>query len=179
MTIANRITEAANKYLADDYENCLIQASIAIAATATTHFPKTSENVAYKQFLHENMRLITMVAFQQGRSILNIKLAYKHPELKPDSAGLCTIEQILYHVIRCGLVHAGKLPCDLILRPGRIIQVGPPLILPSELLMGMIMAVVASCHNAGEHYPDYLAFGGVPFGDLAGKADAIFELVQS
>lgn len=180
MSIANRVTEAADKYIAGDYENCLIQASIATDATAKATFPTESGNQAYKRFVHENMKLITMVAFQQGRSILNLNLGYRHPELQPNAEGLCSLQQIFYHVVRCGLIHEGRLPDDIELRLGRILSLdNNQLLLPAELLMGLVLAVVAAPQNASESYPDRYRFGDVPFSKLAGNAQAVFGLVQA
>jgi hypothetical protein len=180
MSVGNRITEAADKYVLGDYENCLIQVCIALDATAKRAFPTESGNQAFKHFVHDNMKLITMVAFQRGRSILNLHLAHRNPKLRPDRDGVCALQEILYHVVRCGLIHEGKLPPDMEFRPGRIVSLdGNHLVLPAESLMGLILAVVSSPLNATEKYADHYRFADVPFDQLAGNPQAVLDLVKA
>lgn len=110
VSIAKRVAEAVEKMAQDDVEGALLPISAAIDATATKHFNRGGRD-SYKRFLHENLGLITKIAF--GPSVLNINLKYDHPDIETGPDGLCTIEQILYHVIRCGLAHNADLPSTL------------------------------------------------------------------
>lgn len=91
----------------NDPERALLPLSAAIDATATKLYTQRGRK-SYKEFIHQNLNLITEVSF--GTSILNINLKYDHPDLEADPDGRCSIQNILYHVVRCGLVHSAELP---------------------------------------------------------------------
>lgn len=35
-----------------------------------------------------------------------VKIKFSDPDIKSDTAGFCGIEDIVYHIMRCGLVHS-------------------------------------------------------------------------
>ena len=37
-----------------------------------------------------------------------VRVPFSHPDVKADSAGAVGIEDIIYHIIRCSLVHADE-----------------------------------------------------------------------
>lgn len=155
MSIAKRVAEAVEKMAQDDAEGALIPISIAIDATASKHF-KCQGRKCFKEFIHDNLGLITKVGF--GPSILNINLKYDHPHLEPNPDGLCSIEDIFYHVVRCGLLHAGELPSTLKFVNEYKFQVEDGLlVLPSSLIYGLIAAVVVCPEKLDQTIPDNYA----------------------
>jgi hypothetical protein len=181
MSVGKRICEAIDRLAATDYEGALIPTSIAVDATASQVYPAKKNNEAYKDWLHDNMWLITKVGMGNV-SIHNFRFRYNHPEVRCDPNGLCSLEQILYHVVRCGLLHAAKLPGNL--------RFGPPgqtkmekdgtLVLSAGLICGMISAVVASSVNqnevAPEHYGTTIFGRTMPLNQLWGKPDVLLGL---
>lgn len=163
MSVGKRVEEAIAKMDADDPEGALYQISSAIDATAKKQFTKGGR-ASYKDFIHENFGLITDVAFA-GRRILNLHLGYEHPEIKPDDKGLCSVEDVLYHAVRCGLFHEARLPTNLrFTTEGQIRVDEGSLVLPSALIYGLIAAIVVSPANSGERVSgtSVLNLGGSP-----------------
>jgi len=155
MSVGKRVSESIDKMAAGDAEGALIPASIAVDATASQLFPTEKNNSAYKQFISDNLATITKFAFGGTSITQSLRVKYYHPDLIPDSDGLCSFEQIMYHVVRCGLLHAAELPSDLKFTNEGVIKVKDnSLILPASLIFGLIVAVVVSPTNAGESIGD-------------------------
>jgi len=95
MSIGTRVADAVEKMQASDPDGALFSICAAIEATAKKEHSGGGRSV-YKEFIHSNLGLITDVAFG-GRRILNINLAYDHPDIDKTSEGLCTVQDILYH----------------------------------------------------------------------------------
>jgi hypothetical protein len=153
MSIAKRVCEAFDRYLESDYEGALIPTCIAIDATASKIHPGKKNNEAYKEWLHDNLPLITK-AGMGNISIENYKIGFRHPDIKSDSNGCCTLEQVLYHVVRCGLLHTAAL--DDTVRfgpPGENKFDGATLVLGASLILGLLAAVVVSPVNTGLNAP--------------------------
>jgi hypothetical protein len=150
MSIGKRVSEAIEKMDSSDFEGALFAICAAIDATAQKEFNRRGRAV-YKDFIHQNLGLITDIAFG-GRNILNINLTYEHPDVKRTSEGLCTIQDIFYHVIRCGLYHEARLPGNIKFVQEQIITLkNNNLTLPSSLIFGFTIAVIISPVNKNEN----------------------------
>ena len=149
MSIGKRVSEAIEKMDSSDYEGALFAICAAIDATAVKEFNKRGRD-AYKEFLHQNLGLITDIAFG-GRRILNLNLAYDHPNLKKRPDGTCSIQDIIYHAVRCGLYHEAKIPDNIKFVQEQLITTKENnLTLPSSLIYGFIVAVIISPVNIKE-----------------------------
>lgn len=192
MSIGKRVAEAIQKY--ND-------------ATAQKAYGKPGRG-SYKQFVKDNLYLITKIGL--GISIENIILKVppeylaKFPEMKADSDGSCRIEEILYHVVRCGLLHEAQLPPNLHFHfdtPGHgQFSVAPDkLQIPASLIMGLAIAVITCPANLDEQMDEggYLTISsavnaayqresgelmlhgyGIPFNHLWGKRDSLWKIYQ-
>jgi hypothetical protein len=148
MSIAKRIAEAVNKMAQNDAEGALLPISSAVDATATKHFSRRGRK-SYKDFIYENLGLITKVGL--GPSIMDISLEYDHPDLETGADGLCSIQDILYHIVRCGLAHSAELPSTLKFVDENRFQVeNDLLVLPASLIYGLIAAVVVCAENTDQ-----------------------------
>jgi hypothetical protein len=178
MSIADRIAEALDWLSKGDAEAAFLPLCSAIDATAARCYG-TGGRKSYKDFLHENLGLITRASV--GPSILNIRVQYDHPEIKCAADGTCTIEDVIYHAVRCELSHSAKLPDNLKFADERIFGVeDDKLVLPSALLTGLIIAVVSSTANAGEsidgrHIMHFRGFQ-IPLNKLWGKRQELIDL---
>lgn len=181
--IGKRVGEAFEKLDASDFEGALIPTSIAVDATAQKAYSGQGTGSAYKAFLHDNLGLITRVGMGGG-GILNLHLGgYSHPKLKPDANGHCSVEQVLYHVVRCGLLHEGCLPGDIHFTPESRIRGGATLTLPAGFIVGMLAAAVVCPVNAGELAPANCGFifptqKRAPVNDLWGRPDLIEQCLK-
>jgi hypothetical protein len=96
---------------------------------------------------------------------------------------LCSAESILYHVVRCGLLHEACLPASLRFETTNTITVRDGLlVLPASLIVGLVMAVVACPANGGESLPSECSFsiGGrdYPLSSFWGRQDDLLALYQ-
>lgn len=163
MSIAKRVAEAFGKMVQNDPEGALLPISSAVDATATKYYGRRGRK-SYKDFIHENLALITKVGF--GPMILNINIKYSHPDLETDHNGLCSIQDILYHVVRCGLAHSAELPSTLkFVNDNSIYNEGDTLVLPASLIYGLIAAVVVCPNNSNQSMPEKygLELNGIQF----------------
>lgn len=179
MAISERIREAMDRMSEKKPEAALIPASIAIDATAKrSHGGGVGDR--YKALLHDNLALITKVGL--GPSIKeSFRLKYDHPRIIPGENGLCSIEQILYHAVRCGLLHEATLPSNLKFVEESIVKVEDGLlVLPASLVNGLIVAVVVAPVNKDESLPERygITVGGhqIPANKLWGKKDKLLDL---
>jgi hypothetical protein len=178
VSIAKRVAETVEKMAQNDAEGSLLPISSAVDATATKHFNRRGRK-SYKDFIHENLGLITKVGF--GPSVMNINLKYDHPDLETEPDGLCTIQDILYHVVRCGLAHSAELPSTLKFVDENKIQVeNDLLVLPSSLIYGLIAAVVVCPENTdqtiAENYGLNVRGFQIALNDLWGKKTELENL---
>ena len=85
-----------------------------------------------------------------------VRVPFVHPDVKPDAAGCVGIEDIIYHVIRCSLIHSDEK--DSKIRWNDAIALGLDqdgnLVLNNGLIWGLVSAVVFSPTNKDESVPD-------------------------
>jgi len=151
MSIGKRVREALDKLAAGDYEAALIPACIAVAATANKAYPHLKyDNHKYKTFLSDNRDIIMEVAL--GVQTTEISFKFTHDDIRrPKKPGLATVEEILYHVVRCGLIHDGEL--DTAIHFGQSNEFGlldNEVVIPPEIINGLILAVIGSSYNQDE-----------------------------
>lgn len=150
MSIAQRVADAHTQYSDGNPEGALLSIATAVDATAKREYGKGGQ-ANYKRWLTESIGLIT--PFFTGLSLSGVRLSYNHPELdkKPSVDGSRSLEEIIYHVLRSDLVHEGSLPENITLTERELGgQDGPDgwLKLPKGMVLGLIVAVVASPVNA-------------------------------
>jgi hypothetical protein len=163
MSIGKRVSDAIDKMGASDPEGALFAICAALEATAAKEFGKPGRS-SYKDFVSQNLGLITNIAFGRGR-ILNLRLDYDHPEMKKNSDGVYPIEEILYHAVRCGLYHTAGLPSNLrFVAEQKIYCNNGALVLPASFVYGLITAVIVAPVNAHESAskPSMLNLGEFP-----------------
>lgn len=154
MSVGKRIAEALQKMSTGDSEGALIPTSIAVDATAQKQFPHKKNNESYKRFIGYYLPTITRASLG-GLSTAGLRFGYSHPDIKATPDGTASIEQILYHLVRCGLLHNARLPKGLsVTSEGKIGVENGILVLPDSLVLGLLLAVVVSPVNANEAAPD-------------------------
>jgi hypothetical protein len=182
MSIGKRVEEGVKRMLERDWEGALIPVSIAVGATARREFPNDKDNVAYKKFIDQNQEVIMLVAtdgawqFRQGSTVsLNCKI---------EGQQCSTISDVLYKVVRCSLVHEAELPASMKLTEGRPLQIvmsGSFISAPSKLVIGLIVAVVASPANRDEPFHKDCTFGWygqrIGFNEFRGRKDKLNEVL--
>ncbi len=102
MSVRERIYDAKVLWEAGRLEGAVIQVLIAVAATVRKRCPlPMKDREAYKRFILEELEKITY-----GPKY-NVGFFFRGEHGIP-------IEEIIYHIIRCPLVHEGQLPIDIV-----------------------------------------------------------------
>lgn len=105
VSVGQRVQSMIDHMSKDEVELALSDICIAIDITSQKYYNELSSSAScYKRFLKENMWMIVVTGM--GSLITEaVKLPFTHKDIKSDSEGYCTLEQIIYHVMRCGLIH--------------------------------------------------------------------------
>ena len=106
MSVQSFVNAAQVLYNQNFYEEALCLACIAVDSAATLAYPQKGVTERYKLFLKDNFRTISEVGFPGiSAAGIRIKVNSAIDNLKCDQNGYVDMEQIIYHVLRCGLVH--------------------------------------------------------------------------
>ena len=106
MSVQSFVNSAKILYNNGQYEEALCLICIAMDACASKQYSDGKNAVHYKKFLKEHFSTICKYGFPGiEASSIRIKVNVPNVALKTDKDGYVDMEQIIYHVIRCGLVH--------------------------------------------------------------------------
>jgi type I restriction enzyme S subunit len=186
---------AEHLFVKNDTESAWLPLCTLIDAT-TKHVLGRTGRQAYQEFIHQRMPLITRIAFS-GVEVHNMNFAIPpiHDEngkpIKPsfthaDGTGLYSIEQVIYHLIRCKMAHESQM-APMIVDSGYdhcVIEAGTDasnrLLLPlRRIAEGIFMAIMGEWNLRSELQGTVFengAFGGVPLLDLLGDRQRIDDL---
>lgn len=162
-------------------DDALLQLCPAIDATAKAEFGISGRS-SYKRFIGENFELITRLAFG-GPAISNLFLGVEHPMLEPDADGCASVQDVLYHVVRCGIIHDAAIHDAVCFAPEDTIRVAEGRVqLPQSMVWGMILAVIVAPVNRDQtsQTPKSVTLAGVctiPFDRLWGRRQELHWLL--
>ncbi|WP_294358554.1 hypothetical protein [uncultured Clostridium sp.] len=143
MSIQSFLDSAQILYDNKKYEEALCLACIAIDACSYKQYPNEGNAKRYKSFLKEHFSTICRYGFPgvQANSI-RIKVNVPNVHLKTDKNGYVDMEQIIYHVIRCGLVHECNIEKTIqFTDTTRIGDWNNKFYIPKDIIWGLIAAV--------------------------------------
>lgn len=147
ITVGDRVRYAIEDIEKGRFEVALHHIAVALDVTAqrrnnSTHSSKTH----YKSLLIEYAWLIEMMAFHGVNSETSVFGNYPiKGNVEP------TFADLIYHVVRCSLVHDVGLPDNFsFTKQNLIIYEYKKLIFPEKLIWGLIAIVVFSPENKGE-----------------------------
>jgi hypothetical protein len=185
VSVGRRVQEAIDHMGKGETALALTAACIAVDVTAQRYSGASrSSSRDFKKFVKDHLWLITYVGFP-GLMASTVRIPFVHPDVKPDSAGTVGVEDIIYHVIRCSLVHAdekaAKITWNRVLGLG--LDQNGNLVLNQSLVWGILAAVIMSPVNQGEHVPetywlsvaDYKMF----ISELWGRLDLAKRIIKS
>ncbi len=181
MAIRDRIKEAIDKLKLNDPINALIQVSIAIDSTGKKIYLGKKTSFRCKKFLEDNRGFISRVAFG--------KLEIQGPMLFPIQASkgskkTRTLEEVLYHLVRCSLLHEGELPNEVEITSKNEIgmTIDGKVLLPVNMIWAMILAVIGSDVNRLERLPPGYTASiedvAIDLNDFWGNSERIYSLVK-
>ena len=172
MSVADRVTECINKYNANDLDNALIQLCIALDGTAKNEYPRIKKvGERFKAFIKANQDIITFFTFNTNMFI-NCQF------------GQYTIEQFIYKVLRCGLLHDGEVPTMFkFAEPGEPISIGDKQwCFPKTFVFGVLLAVIGASSNSKQSVAEQLGVtvmgNSFKINELWGRADLVRKTME-
>ncbi|MCH8082247.1 MAG: cytidylate kinase family protein [Proteobacteria bacterium] len=182
ITVAQRVSHAIDSIRRGEYEFALEDAAVAIDVTAQRHYgiPRSTKR-DYKRFLGEYLWLIELMALNG----INLEESF-FQNLTRTIPGVPRprFTDLLYHVVRCGLVHDTGIPSNVEFVPGRILMLADDYIrLPAQVIWGLLAIVVFAKANlaeesAGDYFRQYMIEHGIDLHkkeDLPDKVDRDFD----
>ena len=173
MPISDRVLECIAKYNANDLDNALIQVCIALDGTAKKEYPRIKRvGERFKAFIKDNQDIITYLTFNTNM-LINCQF------------GKFTVEQFMYKVLRCGLLHEGEVPALFeFTAPGEPVSIGDTKWrLPKTFILGTLLSVIGAASNETQVLPDdiEITIMGQTFkaNELWGHAEAIRNTMTS
>jgi hypothetical protein len=165
MPLSDRVIECINKYNANDLDNALIQICVALDGTAKKEYPKIKKvGKRFKEFVKVNQDIITFFTFNSN-VLINCQF------------GKYTIEQFIYEILRCGLLHEAEIP-EMIkfVEPGQSVTISDKMwSLPKTFIFGTLLAVIGAPSNVRQSLPDNIEVvilgQKFKFNDLWGRVD--------
>lgn len=175
MSVGSQVADAMRKLSAGCFEDAIVSASVALSATARLEYPRAGDKAACHSFLEHSLPIICKVGWVSFGVSQPINFRYRR--LNSKSPGICvlTMPEMLYDVVRCTAVHEAGLPDNLRFTHQPLIQTGPngELVLPIDVVYGLLIAVVASPKNADQKVEGnpVFTFGGrsIRINDLWGR----------
>ena len=151
MSIGTFIEASLYHFDQKEYDISLALACSAVDATASKCGYEGKNNTKYKLFLKDNMRVITTFGFP-GISASGIKIkCINIKELKTNNDNMVDIENIIYHIIRCGLIHQCDIDSQIEFTSQTFVEdFIDKFKIPQELVLGLIVAVALAKCNKNE-----------------------------
>lgn len=150
--IGDRVKEAIDYMSKGQIEHALTPTCIALDLTAKkVAGTNRSAKSDYKKLISDFMWLITYMGLPH--MITNgIKVKFIHPDIISDANGYCGIEDIIYHAIRCGLIHSTGIDQKIHWDENMIIGSDDKgnLILSNKLIWGLLGAIIFCPANQDE-----------------------------
>lgn len=109
ITISDRIQRTID-YMGQNPPNidaALHEVCTALDITSWKYYKaQKSSKKLYQRFLDENMKTILLMGMGPGAPLTpDIKIPFQHKYVHSDADGYCTLKDVIYHVMHCGLKH--------------------------------------------------------------------------
>lgn len=184
VSVGQRVQESIDHMTQGKIALALTPACIALDITSQRHAgAKRSGRALFKRFVQEYLWLITYVGFP-GLMASTVRVPFSHTDVKPDAAGTVGIEDIIYHVIRCSLIHADERSSKVVWNKAIALGLDQKgnLVLNQGLVWGLLSAVVFAPVNKSESIPEpyWLQVGQFTMfiSELWGRVDLAKRIVK-
>lgn len=143
MSIQSFLESAEILYNNEKYEEALCLVCIAVDARSANQYPNKKNAERYKLFLKDHFPTICKYGFPGiEASSIRIKVNIQCIALKPDKNGYVDMEQIIYHVLRCGLVHECNIEKTILFTDTSIIgDWNEKFYIPKDIIWGLIESI--------------------------------------
>jgi hypothetical protein len=151
MAIGEFISSAIKNYQNADYFPALALACCAIDATARREYPTLNNKQRIRMFIQKNMRIISFFGLP-GISVGGLRIKCDSiPEIDRDKNNLVGLEDIIYHAIRCNLIHECKPDSRIVfVASTRIGDFQGKFMLPYQIVWGLVLSIILSESNSSE-----------------------------
>jgi len=183
VSVGSQVADAMRKLAERRYEDAVVAASVALSATARLEYPTVGDKAACRQFLEYNLPIICRIGWVAFGVSQPINFRYRRLDSKDPGISVRTMPEMLYDVARCTAVHEAGLPKNLRFTELPVIQTGlnGELVLPIDVVYGLLLAIVGAPKNAGQQADGDPMFS---FGDksirvnkLWGKREKVVEFI--
>jgi len=168
--VGNQVMDSMKKLAEHRFGHAVVAASGALSATARLEYPTGGDKVACRQFLEDNLPIICKIGWVAFGDSQPKNFRYRRLDLQAPGISLRTMPEMLHDVVRCTAVHEAGLPKDLQFTERPATGLDGALVLPIDVIYGLLLAVVGSAKNAGQHAD------GDPVFSFAGKSIQVNEL---
>jgi len=176
MAYTDRLIEAYNKMISNDYVNALIQICIALDAVAKKHYgDKPGKRI--KRYLRVNQPIITRVAIDCEM--------YGDITFVVEGKKDLTFEEIIYALIRCALLHEGELDSRVKIVASASIGLDAEgnFLLSEQMIRALFLLLVSDPHTAQITWPPTASFSfegkTVSFANIQGNQNLLLESIRS
>lgn len=183
MSVGTQVVDAMTKLSEQRFEDAIVAASVALSATARLEYPTCRDKEACHKFLEHNISIISKIGWVAFGVSQPINFRYRRLDSRSSGISIRTMPEMLYDVVRCTAVHEAGLPANLRFTELPMIQTGRDgeLVLPIDVIYGLLLAIVGSPGNAAEHADGdpVFSFGGksIRMNELWGKREKIAAFI--
>ena len=183
MSVGSQVVDAMKKLAEHRFEDAVVTASVALSATARLEYPADGDKAACRKFLEHNLPIISKIGWVAFGVSQPINFLYRRLDSKAPGISVRTMPEMLYDIVRCKAVHEAVLPENLLFTELPMIQTGlnGELVLPIDVIYGLLLAIVGSPSNADEHADGdpVFSFGGksIRVNDLWGEREKIATFI--
>lgn len=172
MSVGSQVADAMRKLSEDRFADAVVAASVALSATARLEYPTDGDKAACRKFLKQKLPIISRIGWVSFGVSKPINFRYRRLDSKAPTIAVRSMPEMLYDVVRCTAVHEAKLPDNLRFTKQPVIQLGNDgeLVLPIDVVYGLLMAIVASPKNADQQIE------GDPVFSFGGKSIRVNEM---
>ena len=172
MNVGKQVMDSMKKIAENRFEDALVAASAAVAATARLEYPTGDDKVACRQFLEHNLQMICTIGWVAEGAPQPANFRYRRLDLQAPGISLRTMAEMLYDVVRCTAVHEAGLRKNLRFTKLPVMQTvfDGELVLPVDVIYGLLLAIVGSPQNAGQQAE------GDPLFSFGGRSIRVNEL---
>ena len=185
VSVGQRVQSMIYHMSKGEIELALSDICIAIDITSQKYYNEPNSSAScYKRFLKENIWMIVVTGM--GSLITEaVKLPFTHKDIKSDYEGYCTLEQIIYHVMRCGLIHGTGEESKIVWNTNVPLAIDKDqnLNISPSFIWGLALCVITCPVNLHERVGDYCWISMATFkyliNDLWGKRDSVKNMIKS
>ena len=183
MSVGNQVTDAMRKLAEGRFEDAIITASVALSATARLEYPADRDKAACRKFLNDKLPIICKIGWVSFGVSGPINLRYRRLDTRAPGIAVRTMPEMLYDIVRCTAIHEAGLPDNLRFTEQPVIQTGNDgeLVLPIDVIYGLLIAIVASPKNVDEQIEGDPTFGfggtNIRINELWGKPDKVAAFI--